>query len=251
MKKNNNFIERSLTSALAFVKDSVFAEEYALKRGFLQALDTRVKIAGMFIFLCAALFSKDLAFLAVLYLVCLLIAALSSVDLLFFIRRTWIFIPLFTLFIALPALFETFSPGEPVFIFGAFGLKFAITRQGLMAASVFFMRVLSSVSFTILLSLTTRHTQLLKALRFLGVPRVFVMTLGMSYRYIYLFIEILQNTFMALKSRIGRPVSVKKGQGVVAWNIASLWQRSYQLQKDVYGAMVSRGYNGEPHTYDI
>lgn len=251
MKKNNNFIERSLANALAFVKDSLFAEEYALKKGFLQALDARVKIAGVVIFLCVALFSKDITSLIVLYLACLLIAALSMVDLLFFIRRTWIFIPLFTLFIALPALFEVFSPGEPVFTFEVFGLKLVITRQGLMAASVFFMRVLDSASFTILLSLTTRHTQLLKALRFLGVPRLFVMTLGMSYRYIYLFIEILQNTFMALKSRVGRPVSVKKGQGVVAWNIAGLWQRSYQLQKDVYSAMTSRGYNGEPHTYDI
>ncbi len=226
MKKSNNFIERSLTGVLVFVKDSVFAEEFALKKGFLQVLDARIKIFCVVIFLCMALFSKDPAFLAALYLVCLLIAALSKVDLLFFIRRTWIFIPLFTFLIALPALFEVFSPGEPVLTLWFFSLKLVVTRQGLMAASIFVMRVLASVSFTILLSLTTRHTQLLKALRVLGVPRVFVMTLGMSYRYIYLFIEILQNTFMALKSRVGKPVSVKKGQGVVAWNIAGLWQRS-------------------------
>ena len=66
------------------------------------------------------------------------------------------------------------------------------------------------------------------------------------YRYIYLFMEVIENTYLAIKSRIGRKVRYKKGQHMVAWNIASLWYRSYQLNEAVYGAMLSRGYAGEP-----
>jgi energy-coupling factor transporter transmembrane protein EcfT len=68
----------------------------------------------------------------------------------------------------------------------------------------------------------------------------------MCYRYVYLFVEIIQNTYLAIKSRVGYVASVKSGQGIVAWNIATLWERSYQLNEDVYKAMLSRGYRGEP-----
>jgi len=78
------------------------------------------------------------------------------------------------------------------------------------------------------------------------IPQIFVMTLGMCYRYIYLFVEIVENTYLAIKSRVGAKVHYKRGQRIVAWNIAFLWQRSYQLNEDVYRAMLSRGYRGEP-----
>lgn len=244
MLKNNNFIERSIVAALSFLKESIFADEYALQKGFLQAREPRIKFLSILLFLLAVLFSRSVYFLIGMYLFCLALAGLSSIRLGFFLKRTWIFIPLYSLFIALPALFNIFTPGEPVLSFRIFTLS--ITKQGIAGAGFFFMRVLTSVSLSILLVLTTRHNILLKVLRIFKVPQVFVMTLGMCYRYIYLFIEILQNTYSAIKSRVGFISSVKKGQGVVAWNIASLWQRSYQLNEDVYKAMLSRGWRGEP-----
>lgn len=246
MLKTGSFIERSIAGALAFLKESVFADEYALKRGFLQSLDPRIKTATLLLFILQVLFAKDILTLLCLYALCLLLARLSKIHLGFFLKRTWVFIPLFSLFIALPALFSAFTPGQPLITLKVAGLKFVVTRQGLSGALLFIMRVLTSVSFSILLSLTTRHFNLLKVLRIFKIPRIFVMVLGMCYRYVYLFIEIMQNTYWAIKSRVGHVSSVKSGQGIVAWNIASLWQRSYQLNEDVYRAMLSRGYRGEP-----
>jgi cobalt/nickel transport system permease protein len=77
------------------------------------------------------------------------------------------------------------------------------------------------------------------------VPQVFVMVLGMCYRYIYLFVEILENTHRAIQSRIGSRMHFSKGQRLVTWNIANLWTRSHQLNEQVYNAMVSRGFRGE------
>jgi energy-coupling factor transporter transmembrane protein EcfT len=90
----------------------------------------------------------------------------------------------------------------------------------------------------------------LKVLRMFGVPQIFVMVLGMCYRYVYLFIETIENTYLAIRSRVGGQIHYKKGQHLVAWNIASLWNRSYQLNEAVYGAMLSRGYTGEPVILD-
>ncbi len=243
--RGNDFIERSLMGAFSFLKESIFSEEYASKKGFLQAWDPRIKFLSILIFLLAVLFSRSIYFLIGMYAFCLVLAGLSSIRLGFFLKRTWVFIPLFSFFIALPALFNIFTPGEPVASFRIFAFSLSITKQGIASASFFFMRVLTSVSLCILLVLTTRHYMLLNVLRIFKIPQVFVMTLGMCYRYVYLFIEIIQNTYLAIKSRVGYVSSVKSGQGIVAWNIASLWQRSYQLNEDVYKAMLSRGFRGE------
>jgi len=248
--KRRDFIEHSLIGAFSFVSESVFAEEYALRRGFLQARDARFKALSVCSLLLAVLFTREIYLLIVLYAFCLALAACSSIRLGFFLKRTWVFIPLFSLFIALPALFSVFTPGEPIASFRVLGMMLHITRQGIASAGFFFMRVLTSVSLCVLLVLTTRHFELLRVLRVFGVPQVFVMTLGMCYRYIYLFIEIVQNTYLAIKSRVGFISSVKKGQRVVAWNIAGLWKRSYHLNEDVYKAMLSRGYNGEARVLD-
>jgi len=242
----NNFIERSILGALSFLKESIFADEYAMNPGLLQSLDPRVKLATFLLFIVQVLLTKNLFILLFLYVFCLLLAYFSKVRLGFFLKRTWVFIPLFSLFIAIPALFSIFSPGEALAAWKIFGIKLIITRQGLGAAVLFVARVIASVSFAVLLSITTRHFVLLQVLRIFKIPQIFVMTLGMCYRYVYLFVEIIENAYLAIKSRVGSRLHYKKGQRVVAWNIAFLWQRSFRLNEDVYKSMLSRGYCGEP-----
>ena len=246
MAGHDSFIERSITGALSFLKESIFAEEYASKPGFLQSLDPRIKVITIFLLIIATILTRSIAVSCVLYALCLILAYFSQVKISFFLKRTWIFIPLFSLLIAIPALFSIFSPGESLFSVNLIGYKLIITRQGLWGATLFVTRVTASVSFAVLLSLTTRHFDLLKVLRIFGIPQIFVMTLGMCYRYIYLFLEVAGNTYLAIKSRVGTTVHYKRGQRMVAWNMASLWLRSYHLNEAVYQAMLSRGYTGEP-----
>jgi cobalt/nickel transport system permease protein len=248
--KDNRFIERSLMGAVSFLKDSVFADEYAGKKGFLQARDPRVKVAAILLLVLCVLFSREIAFIAAIYLICLLLAVCSSIRLPFFLGRTWLFIPVFALFIAIPSIFSILTPGERLSVLKIGNLSLSVSRQGLAGAAIFFSRVLVSVSLCVLLSLTTRHYALLKVLRIFRVPQVFVMTLGMCYRYIFLFIGIIQDTYTAIKSRCGYVLSSVKGQKIVAWNIATLWQRSYRMQNQIYDAMLSRGYSGEVHILD-
>jgi len=243
--KNNNFIQRSLIGVLAFLKDLIFAEELAGRKGFLQSLDPRVKLVTFLLFILQILFIRSIPVLLFLYALCLLLVIASKINLGFFLKRTWIFIPLFALFIAVPALFSYFSPGEALARWNILGLTFIITRPGLTAALIFIMRVITSVSFVVLLSITTKHFELLRVLRIFKIPQIFVMTIGISYRYIYLFVEIIEQTYLAIKSRVGVSLHYKSGQRIMAWSIASLWQRSARLNEEVYRAMLSRGYQGE------
>jgi len=244
--KKSNFIQRSIMGTLSFFKDSIFAEEYASRKGLLQLLDVRIKVLVILLLVACVILSKNIYAIFLLYLLCLLLSVFSRINLLFFLERTWIFIPLFSLFIALPAIFSVITPGEEIFGFGLAIFHLSITRQGLLSAGIFISRVAASVSLVILLTLTTRNTELLRAMRIFRVPQIFVMIAGMSYRYIYLFVEVIENTYLAIKSRVGILVPHKKGRDIVAWNIGSLWQRSYYLNQAVYNAMLSRGYSGEP-----
>lgn len=170
------------------------------------------------------------------------LARISRIPLRFYMLRSWIFIPVFALLIAIPSLFSVVTPGTPLIHIG----PLLITRQGLFGATIFVLRVLNSVSYAVLLNLTTPHSRLMKALATFRIPDIFIMTLSMSYRYIYLLSEIIGNTFTAIKSRVGFTIARADGQRLVTWNIASLWQRSYQMNEEVYHAMRSRGYNGHP-----
>lgn len=246
-RSNHNFIERSLMGALSFFKESVFADEYALQKGLLQSLDPRIKTVTFFLFLVSVLLTKNIFALMVLYGLCLLLTYCSNICLRFFLKRTWIFIPLFSLFIAVPALFSVFTPGETWLGLKIGGLSITITKQGLLGALLFVVRVTTAVSFVVLLSITTKHFELLRVLRIVKIPQIFVMTLGMCYRYLYLLLELVENTYRGIKSRVGTVNHYKKGQTIVAWNIALLWRRSFSLNEQVYQAMLSRGYTGEVH----
>jgi len=245
-KKNGNFIERSLAGALSFFRDSVFADEYASLNGFMQGWDPRLKVLSILLLILSVQFLKDIRNISILYGVCLMFVVFSKINLWFFLKRTWLFIPLFSLFIAIPAVFKIVTPGEVFYTVRILGIELAMTKQGAAGAFLFVLRVVTSVSLVVLLMLTTRHSELLRALRVLGIPQMFVMVFSICYRYIYLFIEIMWNMHLAVKSRIGTWMKQREGRRFVALSIANLWHKSYQMNTQVYDAMLSRGYRGEP-----
>jgi len=192
------------------------------------------------------LFSRNSGELLALYGGCLLVARLSQIPFRFFIMRTLPFVPLFSFFMIVPALFSTVSPGTPVISTIVFSQTIAMTHEGIQTALFFFLRVLVAVSLSTLLTLTTPHHALLKALRILGLPKLFVMTLGMTYRYIFLLIETVQNSLTAVRSRVGIITKAKIGQNMVGMSIGNIWLRSFHLQQQTHLAMMARGYDGEP-----
>jgi cobalt/nickel transport system permease protein len=242
---NNAFIERTIISALAFLKESVFAEEIAGRKGLLQLIEPRTRVIAILTLILLTLLIKNTRLVWLVYALCLALAVMSQIDLIYFLKRTWIFIPIFSLFIALPSLFSAFTPGEALAAWKIFGLVLTITKPGLLGAVLFVSRVTACVSLAVLLSLTTRHFELLKVLSIFRLPSIYILTLGMCYRFIFVFVETVEHTYLALKSRAGSKLHYRSGQRVVAWNIGNLWLRSADLSEEVFKAMVSRGFNGE------
>ncbi len=244
--KATGFVERSILGVVGFMKEALSNDEIASRKGFLQSCDPRFKCASLVVLLVSACVSKSHAALAAYYLLCLLLAAGSSLSLGFFLKRTLLFVPLFSFFIAVPAIFGFITPGKAIVSFRMLSADVSITRQGVDSALIFCFRVLVSVSLSVLLMLTTRQHVLLKVLRMFGVPQLFVMTMSMSFRYIFLLLDSVQKTFLGIKSRVGTAAPAAIHGKIAGAVMSGLWLRSYQLHEQVYKAMLSRGYSGEP-----
>ncbi len=243
-KTRRGWFEKTVEDITGTLESTVFAEEMASLPGLWQRVDPRSKIVAAVALILAASLAHSLLTLVLLYLLALLIAAAGRIPLGFFVKRVWLFLPFFTAVIALPAIFSFVTPGRPVLLIFS-QPEIAITEQGLRTAAFLLLRVACSVSFAVILILTTRWGRLLTALRALRVPQVFVLIMGMTYRYIFLLLHTTNDMFLARRSRLVGRVA---GQGERLWianSMGALLGKSYHLSDEVYLAMVSRGFRGE------
>jgi len=221
-----------MTSSL---EDTLFAEEVARRPGVLQGVDPRAKLIGVGCLVVAVSLAHQVPTLLGLYGLALLLAGLGRIEVGFFVRRVWLLLPFFTGIIALPAIFNVVTPGQPLITLLDHPVFLAITEQGVRTAVLLLLRVADSVSFAIIL----------RALRSLRVPQVFVVILGMTYRYIFLLLHVANDMFLARKSRLmGRLPEGEERRWLIS-TVGTLLGKSYDLSEHIYLAMISRGFRGE------
>jgi energy-coupling factor transporter transmembrane protein EcfT len=81
-------------------------------------------------------------------------------------------------------------------------------------------------------------------LSILRVPDIFILILGMTYRYIYLLLHIANDMFLSRKSRVVGRLSTGENQKMLAAVSATLLDKSLNMSSEVYLAMQSRGFRG-------
>ena len=252
-KPSRGFVEKTLGDITNALEQTLFAEEIARSDGLLQSIDPRAKLLGAIAVLIAISALHNLLVIATLYVLTLPLAARSRVPMGFFLKRVWVFLPFFTGIVALPALFNTLSPGPALITlldWQSPRVFIAITQPGIVTAAFLILRVGASVSVAVLLILTTRWATLLKALRVLHVPQAFVLILGMTYRYIYVLLHTVNNMLLARQSRVVGRVSSADDRRWLTASMGVLFSKSYALSDDVYLAMQSRGFRGEAQGMD-
>ncbi len=259
-----NFAERTLVEIAGIMEHSIFSEKYASAKGFLQNLDPRIKLITILLLIVTTSFIRKPVIILGIYVLTLFFAYYSSIDLMFFIKRVWLFIPVFSGIVAFPALFNIITPGDQLITLGYFNrtvhfwifnfTEISITKQGVLSALLFITRVATSVSLIVLLTLTTRWADVLKSLRTLGVPQIFVLVLSMTYQYIFLLVRLVQEMHLAKKSRTIKMNTtrqeVRKEQNWIASRIGTVFMKSYKMSDEIHSAMVSRGFHGEIKSYE-
>jgi cobalt ECF transporter T component CbiQ len=244
--RRKSFVEQTILGLADAMERSLYAEDLAQSAGLLQQIDPRVKVVGMLGLLVAAALSRSILVILSLFACAIALALLSRVPLRTLLTRVWVPALLFTGVLALPAIFVT--PGRPLAHLPLLG--WAITAQGVAGATYLITRVETAATFSLLLILCTPWTHVLKSLRVLRVPVVGVVILGMTYRYIFLMLQIARDMFESRQSRMVGTLAGADQRRLAGASVGVLLSKSFQLSNDVYMAMQSRGFRGEVYTLD-
>lgn len=245
-RPRSHFVRDTIASLNRRLDRALFAEELAKADGLLQKLDPRVKVISLLALLIVVTAARNLPVISVVFAIAFVLAILSRIPLGTLVMRIWVGALVFSALIALPAIFVT--PGRSIFQLPLLG--WPISAPGLLSALYLIARVETTATLSMLLILTTRWTQVLKALRVLRVPVVLVVILGMTHRYIFLLLQSARDMFESRESRTVGRLDGRQRRQLAAATSGILLSKTLLLSTDVYGAMQSRGFRGEVYTLD-
>lgn len=250
LRRKGNYVAKTLNGVSDLVRRAMFSEDVADAPGLLQRIDPRVKVITLFALLVAAAFAQTIPVLVAMYVGSVGLAMASRLSLMFFLKRVWLFVPIFTGIVVLPATLSVITPGPILVPLGTwFGQAVGVTSTGLESAGLIVMRVALSISLVVLLTLTTPWNRLLAALRSLFVPTIVILVLGMAYRYVFHLLTSVSDMYDARRARtVGTDNDVKTSRRFVAASAGALFGKAHALSEEVYLAMVARGYDGNVRT---
>jgi cobalt/nickel transport system permease protein len=158
-------------------------------------------------------------FFAVIALALLAIAASSRIPLRFLVGRLLFLEP----FVAGVALLSLRQPG-------GIGIALSIVLRSTLCLAAM-----------ILLTNTTRFSDLLQVLRCAGMPALLLTTMALMYRYLFVLIEEAERMQRARASRTLRARRVHAWRSTAAL-AGQLFLRSTQRAERIYAAMCARGW---------
>ncbi len=245
-RARRSFVESTLEGLLNAMERGLFAELSWRKSGFLQRLDPRVKVAGFAALVVATAASGKLAILALTLALSTLAALFSGVPLAPVLTRLWLGVLAFTGLIAFPALF--IIPGHVLAAWPM--LHLSISVEGLRGAMFLVLRAEAVSTVGGLLILTTPWGDLLRALRFLHVPASVVASAGITYRYVFVFVQSARSMLEARLTRSVGRVRSSEQRRLAALSAGALLDKVFHMSTEVHTAMVARGFRGEVHVLD-
>lgn len=249
-------LDGALARIASFFDRALFREEAARRPGPLRNVDPRIRLAAVLLFLASVSLARSPGTLLAHAPLPAAALALSRVRLREFLGAGFLVALLFAVLMAAPAALNIFHDGTvilPLFRrtrewrFGPCVLPetIGITREGLLSAATFLLRVLPSAAAALWLTLSTRWTDLLRALRFLRLPPLVVQIAGMTVRYVHVLLRQAEETHLGKKSRTVCRGRIAAEQAWAGSRIAASWERSLRLAEEVGSAMTARGFTGE------
>ncbi|MGD0817375.1 MAG: cobalt ECF transporter T component CbiQ [Methanomassiliicoccales archaeon] len=239
--------ERLLSQVARVIRQSLDMETISRRDGVLQRLDPRFVFIFLLSLVVVSVLLKNPLSIFLMIVLSLILAILSKVPLGWYLKRVWLFVPLFSVIILIPSMTNLVTRGEA---FGPsvdlFGTTIYLTKQGLAYAVTFTLRVGAAVSLSILMVSTIGWSRLMAAMAQLKFPPSFVIILDMTYRYIHLLLDTVANMFMARKSRMVSRPNKREIREIGGSSVTNLFNKSYKMSENVYQAMISRGYTGKP-----
>lgn len=250
------FIDKGIHHIAKVIKTAYVQWETASQDGLMQGIDARVKVLFMVFFLVVVSLKKEAGPEVAIAVFVFALAAASRIDLVSYYRRVLFFGFMFGFVIALPSALNIVRLGEVVipvyslpksYDFWVYHIPkdIGFTREGLRGVALLTMRVVNSVSISMLVLFTTPFPEIIRALKVLKVPDTFLMIINLSYKYIFLFSRTVEDMHLAKKSRHVGAVDDAEARRWIAGRIALMFKKTQIKCEELYSAMLSRGFSGD------
>lgn len=218
-----------------------FIDQYSDLDSLIHSLDPRTKLITSLAFIVAVVLTPVSNWRVFAFYFCLIAALLiiSKLPPLYVLKRSLVIFP----FVLLIAIFiPFFKSGEVAGSYNIWLWQVSVTYDGLLILANVVVKAWLSILSLILLSATTKFTELLKGLRQLGVPKVIVLILSFMYRYVFVLVDEVMRMRRARDSRNfgGSRLHQLRTIGNM---IGTLFIRSYERGERIYAAMLSRGFD--------
>ncbi len=251
-----NHLDKTLREISSFFSRSLFREETARRNGVLQRVDPRARLLALVVFLVSVSLARSIPSLLAHAALPPLALAFSRIRPREFLGAGFLFAILFSASMAAPSLLNVVSGGTVVYPLATLGAGVrlgpwmlpevvGITREGILTAGTFLLRVLSSAAAVLWLTLSTRWVDLLRALRFLRLPPFFLQVAGMTVRYVHALLRMSEEIHLGKRSRTVCRAGIRAEQAWAGSRIAHSWEKSLHLMEEVSAAMTARGFTGD------
>ncbi|MBC7963371.1 MAG: cobalt ECF transporter T component CbiQ [Steroidobacteraceae bacterium] len=143
------------------------------------------------------------------------------------------------------ALAVSFSGGElPLAHFPALQLDISFSRQGINQAELALARSLGATLSLLFLALTTPMTEIMGLLRSIGTPKLFIELMTITYRQIFIFLDMAGQIRAAQEARLGY-ASAGKAIRSMAGMAGNILLRTLTRARHNHQALLARGYGDE------
>ena len=223
-----------------------FIDQYSELDSFIHRLDPRTKLITTLVFIVFAVLTPVRSWQAFIVYFCLIATCLliSRLPPLFVLRRSLVIFP----FVLVVGIFiPFFKPGEVAGSYNIWLWQVSVTYDGLFVLANLTIKAWLCILSLILLSGTTKFTDLLKGLEQLRIPRVIILILSFMYRYTFLLADEAMRMQQARETRNFGSSRFRQLKTLGSL-IGTLFIRSYERAERVYAAMLARGFAGEVHT---
>ncbi len=255
-KRRFSFIDGTLLRIASHLKTLYFQAEQSEKKNILSKQNPLVKVLAFLYLIVVISLTHSLWSQLIMGALIFIMYLATSLNMMSAYKKTIIFSLIFGLLIFAPAALNVISPGKIILSIITFDKahqywiynipqQIGLTEEGCKAVGLLFMRVFNSIALAMLITYNTHFPKLLKALRIIFIPHTFIMVISLAYKYIFILCKTVEDTYIALKSRLIGNISNKKIRELSSGRIYFIYKKSVDTFEQTYLAMVSRGYSGK------
>jgi cobalt ECF transporter T component CbiQ len=219
-----------------FLEHSLFEEKNIYRNGLMQKVSPEEKLALTLLIIATTLVEEKVLSISLFFVLSLILSFLSRVNFLEFLKRTFIFIPLYALVISFPRLFLG-NPKDIVIRF--FNLELGTSSASINQFLAFNFRVIVATSLVVLITMTTTIGEISNTLKKIKLPREISISLLLTYRLLFVYLTKIRDLILSVESRT---VEGRVGLKETGRLVSNLLLRGFEESELVFLALKSRNF---------